>query len=197
MHSLLEGVTCSSIIAYVRTALFWVVMQPVVIISYRSFETTHRSHLQRSRILLASWPLKMGSIVCSEMSVRDYHYLQRHNPKESSSHIIRAGSHRVATQLQLINISYHIISYHIISYHIISYIISYRIISHRIIYRISYIISYHLYHIMSYRIIYMSYHIVISACKQFIPFLYLLPSSWRRTQSFETWRRHRKIKMLV
>jgi hypothetical protein len=35
--------------------------------------------------------------------------------------------HRVATQFQLTNISYHIISYHIISYHIISYhIISYK-----------------------------------------------------------------------
>ena len=104
----------------------------------------------------------MGSIVCSEMSVRDYHYLQRHNPKESSSHIIRAGSHRVATQLQLINISYHIISYHIISYHIISYHIIYHIISYHIIsyHIISYIISYHIisYHIISYHII--SYHVI-------------------------------------
>jgi hypothetical protein len=50
--------------------------------------------------------------------------------------------HRVATQLQLINISYHIIYYtlpHIISYHIISYHTPYHIISHHII---SYIISY-------------------------------------------------------
>ena len=84
--------------------------------------------------------------------------------------------HRVSTQLQLTNISYHIISYHIISYHIISYhIISYRIISYHISYRIvshrivshhivsyiiSYIISYHIisYHIISYHII--SYHII-------------------------------------
>ena len=51
--------------------------------------------------------------------------------------------HRVSTQLQLTNISYHIISYHIISYHIISYrIVSYHIISYRIV---SYhIISYHM-----------------------------------------------------
>ena len=41
--------------------------------------------------------------------------------------------HRVKIQLQLTNISYHIISYHIISYHIISYhIISYHIISFRV-----------------------------------------------------------------
>jgi hypothetical protein len=49
--------------------------------------------------------------------------------------------YRVSTQLQLTNISYHIISYHIISY-IISYHISYHIISYHIIYHItSYIIS--------------------------------------------------------
>ena len=68
--------------------------------------------------------------------------------------------HRVSTQLQLTDISYHIISYHIISYHIISYhIISYHIISYHII---SYhIISYHIsYHILSYHII--SYHHTIS-----------------------------------
>jgi hypothetical protein len=56
--------------------------------------------------------------------------------------------HRVATQLQLTNISYHIISYIIyIIYHIISYIISY-IIRYHII---SYIISYHIisHHIIS------------------------------------------------
>ena len=65
--------------------------------------------------------------------------------------------HRVSTQLQLTNISHHIISYPIISY-TISYIIpyhiyhiSYHIISY-IIYIISYIISYHntSYHIIPY-----------------------------------------------
>jgi len=42
--------------------------------------------------------------------------------------------HRVAIDLQLTNISYHIISYHIVSYRIVSYhIVSYRIISYHII----------------------------------------------------------------
>ena len=82
--------------------------------------------------------------------------------------------HRVSTQLQLTDISYHItshhityhISYHIISYHIISYhIISYHIISYHIIsYRI---ISYHtilyyiIYHTISYRIIIILYCITL------------------------------------
>ena len=43
--------------------------------------------------------------------------------------------HRLSTQLQLTNISYHIISYHI-SYHIISYIISYHIIPYYTSYHI-------------------------------------------------------------
>ena len=76
------------------------------------------------------------------------------------------------TQLQLINISYHIsyhiihhisyriISYHIISYHIISYhIISYHIISYHIVsYHTSYHIIYIIYHIVPHHII--SYHII-------------------------------------
>ena len=53
--------------------------------------------------------------------------------------------HRVATQLQLTNISHHIISYHTISCHVMSchvtyhHIISYHIISYHIIYHITYI----------------------------------------------------------
>ena len=62
--------------------------------------------------------------------------------------------HRVSTQLQLTNISYHIISYHI-SHHIISYHISYQIIPYRIT-------SHHItsYHILSYHIT--SYHHIVS-----------------------------------
>ena len=88
--------------------------------------------------------------------------------------------HRVATQLQLTNISHHIIYpiiYHIVSYHISYRIISYHIyyiyiyiyhitsyhVSYRIIYLISYPIIYYIlwypivYHIVSYHI---SYHII-------------------------------------
>ena len=66
--------------------------------------------------------------------------------------------HRVLTQLQLRNISYHIIIYHII-YHIISYhIISCHVMSCHVM--SCHIISYHIisYHIISYHII--SYHII-------------------------------------
>jgi len=72
--------------------------------------------------------------------------------------------HRLLTQLQLTNISYHI-SYRIISHHITSHNITYHITSHQTVsYIISYIISYHIishhiiYHITSYHIT--SYRIV-------------------------------------
>jgi len=58
--------------------MFWVIMQRVVVISYWSFGTAYRSHLQGSRILRIledSWPLKMGPIGCPKMLVQNYHYL--------------------------------------------------------------------------------------------------------------------------
>jgi hypothetical protein len=63
--------------------------------------------------------------------------------------------HRVSTQLQVANISYHILS------HIISYIMSCSIISYLIIYHImSCHVIYHIisYHILSYHIIYITSH---------------------------------------
>ena len=73
--------------------------------------------------------------------------------------IIPTTANRVETQLQLINITYHII-YHL--YRIISYrIVSHRIVSYRIV---SYIISYYIIsyimscHVISYLIV--SYHII-------------------------------------
>ena len=49
------------------TAFFWVITQRVVVIYYRLFGTTYRSHDQGSR---DSWPLKMGPKVCPETSLR-------------------------------------------------------------------------------------------------------------------------------
>jgi hypothetical protein len=50
-----------------RTALFRVITQRVVVIPYRRFGTTCRSHHSR-----VSWPLKMGPISCPEASVNNY-----------------------------------------------------------------------------------------------------------------------------
>ena len=42
--------------------------------------------------LLDSWTLRMGPIGCTEMSVRNYHYLLCNNPEEGSSQVPRSGS---------------------------------------------------------------------------------------------------------
>jgi len=62
-----------------RAALFWAITQRVVVIPYQSLRTTSRSHL------------KMGPIVCPEISVRNYHCSLRNNPEERSSHLPCGG----------------------------------------------------------------------------------------------------------
>jgi hypothetical protein len=70
---------------YLRTALFWVITQPVVEISYRRFGTTYRSLLQ--------WP-RMVPKGCPETSVMNYHYSLRNNQEYRSSHLLRGGSRK-------------------------------------------------------------------------------------------------------
>ena len=76
-----------------RTVFFWVRTQQVVVISYRCFETTYWSHLKGSRTQkgLNSRPLKMGSIGCSDTSVRNYHYLLRNSLEDRGSHLLVFG----------------------------------------------------------------------------------------------------------
>jgi len=69
----------------------WVIMQLVMLISYRRFGTTYRSHLQVSAFWIID-PLKMGPLGCPETSVRSQHYSPRNNPEDSSSHPPRGGS---------------------------------------------------------------------------------------------------------
>jgi len=52
-----------------RSALFWVIAQRIVVISYRRFRTTYLSHLQGSRN--------------PETSVRNYQYTLRNIREES------------------------------------------------------------------------------------------------------------------
>ena len=80
-----------------RTALFWGITQPVVVIPYPRFGTNYLSHLHGSRILdsyrrfgkiyhshFQEIPLKMGP-KCTETSVRNYYYSLRNSPEKSSS----------------------------------------------------------------------------------------------------------------
>ena len=96
-----------------RTAFFGVIKQRLVVTHYRRSGTTYRSHIPGSRIhfcswswnkhfffcfltlqesLFYAWPLKMGPIVCTETSVRNYHYSLRYDPEEHSSFRLRGGS---------------------------------------------------------------------------------------------------------
>ena len=59
-----------------RTALFGVNTQWVVVISYRRFGTT----------------CQLGQKGCLEISVRNYHYSLRNDPEERSSQLLRGGS---------------------------------------------------------------------------------------------------------
>jgi hypothetical protein len=56
-----------------RTALFWVITQRVVVIRHRLFGTAYRTG-------------------CLERSVRDYHYSLPNNPEERGSHLLRGGN---------------------------------------------------------------------------------------------------------
>jgi hypothetical protein len=60
---------------YLRTALFWVITQRVMVISFWD-----------------SWSLGMGPIGCPETSVRNYHYWLCNNPEDRSSRLLRSGS---------------------------------------------------------------------------------------------------------
>lgn len=68
-----------------RTGLFWVIMQRVVVIYYWCFGTPRWSNPLGSRISLDSYTLTMGLVGCPEASVRNYHYSQCNNPEERSS----------------------------------------------------------------------------------------------------------------
>jgi len=59
-----------------------IIVQQVVVISYRRFGTNYRFRFQG---------LKMGSIGCPETSVRIYPYSLRNNPEERSCHLLRRG----------------------------------------------------------------------------------------------------------
>jgi hypothetical protein len=66
------------------TALFEAITPTVLVITYRRFGTTYRSHLQGSRVQEA---LKMGELSCSEKSVRNYHYLLHNIPEDGSTRL--------------------------------------------------------------------------------------------------------------
>jgi hypothetical protein len=69
---------------FLRSVPFWVITQRIVVIPYRRFRTTCRSHLQLSR--------RWGPISCPETSVSNYYWFLHNNLEERSSHLLRGGS---------------------------------------------------------------------------------------------------------
>jgi len=67
-----------------------------VVIPYRRFGTTYRSHLQGSRIRTDS---------CPGTSVRNYHYSLSNDPEERSSKLLRGGSLKSRTVYEILFIN--------------------------------------------------------------------------------------------
>jgi len=87
--------TCSRM----RTVLFWIITQRVVVIPHRRQGATYRSHFQGSRIpkernflssflFLDSLQFKMEQMGCPETSARNYLYSMRNNIREGSSYLL-------------------------------------------------------------------------------------------------------------
>ena len=77
----------------IRTELFWVITQGVVVIYYRRFGTTIGPIFkgQKSFVnfpFLDSSPLSMEPMGCPESSVRNYQYLLCNNPGERSTYAL-------------------------------------------------------------------------------------------------------------
>ena len=72
-----------------RSALFWDISRPTVIIHYRRFGTTLISHFSRVK---KSKTLEDGPLGCPETSVRHNHYTPRNIPEERRPHILQNGS---------------------------------------------------------------------------------------------------------
>jgi hypothetical protein len=63
-----------------KSALFWPIRQRVVVIPYRSFESSRYKNPN-------SYTLKTGPIGCPATSITNYHYSPRNWPEECSSHL--------------------------------------------------------------------------------------------------------------
>ena len=83
---------------YMRTPLFRIITQHIVVIPYRRFGTTYRSRLRGSRMQKAtesfvdSWLVKVGPISSPETFVRIYHYTLRNSPERRNSRLLRGRS---------------------------------------------------------------------------------------------------------
>jgi hypothetical protein len=95
----------TSVANWMRTAMFCIIKQVVLVLSYRRFGTSNWSHLYGPRSPLDAFflrvkrgtrqdtlPFNLGLICCPETSVSNYHYSLRNNSVEfisySHNHLI-------------------------------------------------------------------------------------------------------------
>jgi len=78
--------------SYIRTTLFWVITRRVVVISYRRFATTYRSHPQGSRILSFGFLRPKDGTDRLYWNVGNYHYSKRNNPEQRTPQLLLGGS---------------------------------------------------------------------------------------------------------
>jgi hypothetical protein len=71
------------------STLFWNITQRRVVVPYRRFGRTYRSHLKG---FFSSSHLKMGPLRCPETSVKDYHSTLHNIPEERIYHVYRGAS---------------------------------------------------------------------------------------------------------
>jgi hypothetical protein len=92
-----------------RSALFCGIKQRRVVIVYRRFRTTYRSHLKGSRnprrVSGTSWPLNMGPIRYPETSVNDYHSTLLYTAGQRRSHVMYSLSEESLSVFQLLMLS--------------------------------------------------------------------------------------------
>jgi hypothetical protein len=77
------------------SALFWDITWRRVVIIYRRFGTTYRSHLLESEV--RKEPLKMAPIRCPETSANNYHTTPPNIPEQRRYHQHRGGSLKLSS----------------------------------------------------------------------------------------------------
>ena len=98
-----RSIILAEVVLILTTALFCVITQQFVVISYLSFGTIHWYH-QRVQESKAIWilELKMGLIGRPETLVRNHNYLLRNNPEERSSQLLHSRNLKSCTVLNLL-----------------------------------------------------------------------------------------------
>jgi hypothetical protein len=82
----------------IKCAVFWGITRRRVVIVYRRFRTTYRSHPHRCS---DSWPMRMGLICCPETSVNNYHTTPCNTPEDCRFYLSVSSSLSAAVAVDM------------------------------------------------------------------------------------------------